>query len=163
MLECKTTKFRDPHPAQYQNSLQGVGYALILDAVALQEGYEMGNLYDVYYPVYSSTGMHWTTFPFPKGYAARADFIRALLYEKRIVHMYASEGYFPKVGSGCYSFFRECPYFGACTMSNRMLVGAAEKLLAEKDTEEGAKEHYQFHFTLEDLVKAQLIKQEQGE
>jgi len=64
--------------------------------------------------------------------------------------MYEAAGVYPMHGESCYNFFRECHYYGQCTM-------ATEYLTSEQDTEPKVEE-FQIELTLQNLIESQLSK-----
>lgn len=149
VLECKTTKYKNVHEANYKNSGQGIGYNTITDTIARKLGIEQGASYEVLYPVYKTFPFEWELFPFSKNYSDRAMWIRNLLRDKQHVAEYAMDGYFPMHGENCYDFFRPCTYFDTCTLSRNLLV-PNPVLKIEKS------EKYPFKFSLEELINSQL-------
>lgn len=155
--ENKTTKFRTINEAQYRNSGQALGYSIIIDAVAAKLGISISEAYKVHYAIWKSAGGdtgrgEWEMMPFEKNHTSRALWIKNLLIDKAHIMEYASDGYFPMHGESCYGFFRVCPYFGICEMSNRALVGETVPVKYEPD------DKYQFKFKLEDVIAAQLAR-----
>lgn len=151
VFECKSTKFRNIHPAMFGNSGQGLGYSLVVDAITAATGYTVEAAYDVMYPVYKTTALEWEKFEFRKSHTQRATWLMDLLRDKQHVSEYAQGEYFPMHGENCYDFFRPCSHFGVCEMSNKFLIPAGKvKLNVDKP------ELYTFHFTLEQLIEAQL-------
>lgn len=147
--ENKTTKYQNVHEANFKNSGQGLGYSLVLDAIAKKLGIEQGSSYFVKYLVYKTFGYEWEVFNFPKSHTERAMWIRNLLRDKQHIAEYANDEYFPMHGENCYDFFRPCPYFGTCTISRNYLV-PNPKVQVE------AEDKYPFKFSLEELIAAQL-------
>lgn len=154
VFEGKTTKFNKVDEASYKNSNQGVGYSLVLDSLAQILGIPEGPQYSVYYPVYKTSSMAWEVFPFAKSYTQRADFIQNMLFDKQTVQMYLAAGKFPKRGSGCYNFFRQCQHFDLCDMSNEYLIG--KRVVDSQILYGDPNEKYDFEFKLDDLIDAQI-------
>lgn len=152
--EGKTTKFRNIHEAVYKNSGQGLGYSLVIDAVAQRMGRELESSFDVLYNVWKTSANEWEIFRFNKNHTQRALWIKSLLLRIQQIETYASIGYFPQHGWNCYDFFRPCKWFGVCEMDNSSLFPGVPK---EKKDDPS---RYQFHFKLEELIEAQLLKQE---
>lgn len=149
VLEIKTTKFSKIDEAQYKNSNQGLSYGVVLDKIA------PGNAsYLVWYYVYSSTAEDWEFFDFAKDRVAKADWIRTVLYDTGNIKQCLDADFFPRQGESCFSFFRQCEYFGSCHMSNKNLY-AGQATLAKRVEDELA-EPYDFRFTLEEIVDQQL-------
>lgn len=155
VFECKTTGARRLHEAMYKNSGQGVGYSVVVDAISIAANESTDQPYSVLYCVYQTFRHEWTLFEFTKTFTERALWIKDLLLHIKRISDYAEAGYFPKNGNSCYAFFRPCEYFEVCGMSDRVLIGDESKIepLEEKE------EQYKFHFTLDELIDAQLQKQ----
>jgi hypothetical protein len=144
VLEFKTSSATNISSALYQNSFQGIGYSIVLDKLApgLQN-------YTVYYPVYCTKKSEWEIFEFEKSYAARAIWIRQLLLDVEIVSLYHEQRLFPTNGNSCYSFYKECAWFGVCHLENRNLVSKIKVTEPEPDG------LYQYELTLAELITAQ--------
>lgn len=149
VYEGKTTKFRNIHAAMFQNSGQGLGYSLVVDAISKQLGMELGSSYDVLYAVYKTGAYEWETFNFSKSHTQRAMWLKNLLRDKQHIAEYAWDDYFPMHGENCFDFFRPCPHFGSCEISSWLQY--PKPVLTVDDQSK-----YQFHFTLEELIDAQL-------
>lgn len=156
VFEGKTTKFREVDEASYKNSNQGVGYSLLLDTISELAGIPEGNKYSVFYPVYKTSVMAWDFLPFAKTYTMRADFIQSLLFDKQTIQMYIDAGKFPKRGSGCYNFFRRCPHFDICDMSNKYLLSGVKDDKAVANLYGSIDEKHDIYLTLEQVIDAQI-------
>lgn len=154
VLENKTTGFRTPHEATYENSAQALGYSLVLDQIVPLMDIPLNSSFKVYYPVYSSVAMEWNVFDFSKSHTSRALWIKNILLDKQHIMERAEEGYFPMYGESCYAFFRPCPHFGICNMSNKVLIG--KDIINRFEPEE----KYDFHFNLMDIIAQQLARVE---
>lgn len=157
VYEGKTTGSR-PNEAVYRNSNQGLSYSVVVDAIAKRMGLSTGETYEVIYGVYDSYRENWERFSFRKSFVDRALWIKSLLLDIEQISSYQNADYFPLHGEHCYAFFRQCEYFGACNMSDEYLVGPIENVVVMK--EDSSK--YQFKFTLDELIDAQLEKMETG-
>lgn len=155
VYEGKTTKFRNVHEAIFKHSGQSLGYSLIVDRIARLLEREIGSSYKVIYAVYKSTAMEWELFHFMKNHTERALWIKNILIDKRHVQEYADDDYFPMQGENCFDFFRPCEFFGTCTLSNKYIVGDAEKVEVRVDDPS----KYTYNFTLEDIIQTQLEKE----
>jgi len=111
--------------------------------------------YEVDYCVYKAGAYEWEIFPFKKSHHQRALWIRDLLLDKQYVEERAIENYFPKRGEACYDFFRPCEFFGFCEMSNDSILRGKEAGVQIE-----AEDKYQFKYSLEEIIDAQLAKQE---
>ena len=155
VYENKTTKSRTIHEAVYQNSGQGLGYSLILDKVAQEMGVAVGSSYKVIYGIYKTMDMNWEFMPFMKSHTQRAKWIKNLLIDKQRIADRAADNYFPMHGENCFSFFKPCPYFGLCEVSNDKLFPKGALLREDRQ------EKYDYKFNLLEIIESQLLKQEQ--
>jgi hypothetical protein len=155
ILENKTTGNYEIHEAMYKNQGQGLGYSLILDVIASKLGILDTQSYDILYPVYKSRKFEWEVMTFKKNNTQRALWLKRALLAVQQITIYAEENYFPMRGESCYDFNRECKYFDICEFSNSVLFPKLNlvKVLVDKE------EDYQYKFTLEELILAQLEKQ----
>jgi hypothetical protein len=131
VLELKTTSFTNLSPAIYQNSIQALGYAIVLDQIAKDT--RQVSAYSVFYWVVKSSALEFQPFVFPKNFSKRIGFINHLLAKIEIMELYRELGYYPMHGQSCYSFFSDCELLNTCEMSDETL-----KLMA------GKKEDHQF-------------------
>jgi hypothetical protein len=100
--------------------------------------------------------MNWELQYFTKNHSQRASWIKNLLIDNAMVTSYATGDYFPMHGENCYDFFRPCPAFGICELPNEaLLLGKEPKVVVDKP------ERYQFHFSLDEIIKAQFEKYEE--
>lgn len=142
VLECKTTGATYLNPATYANSSQGLSYSLPLDQILPDL-----SSYMVYYLVYMTSMQRWEVLPFEKHINQRAEFIRDLICDIRMLEMYKETG-FPRRGSGCVSFNRVCGMFGSCGQPTEELAPVLPPL---KDDSAA----YQFTFDLEEIIARQ--------
>ena len=121
VIELKTTKFNNVDPAMYRNSFQGVGYGVILDAIASELNLDSDFYVD--YIVYQTGSMQFTTLPFLKTFYQRAKWLDQLQLVMKTIDLYESTGSnFPMNGDSCFNFFKPCPYFGQCEQPNESLA-----------------------------------------
>lgn len=146
VLEVKTTGNTTLNDATYKNSAQAIGYSIILDVLvpALSS-------YKVIYYVYQTKSQEFTAIPFRKDALQRALWIRELLLDIDMVKLYEEAGVYPMRGESCFTFFRECEYYGTCTLSTEYLT----KPCVEEDVDI---EEYQINITLMDLLESQERK-----
>lgn len=134
VLELKTTKFTNVDPAMYRNSFQGVGYGVILDAIAAE--LNAPSEFYVDYLVYQTGSMNFLPLPFLKTFYQRAKWLDQLKLETKVIDLYQSTGnHFPMNGDSCYDFFRQCPYYGSCESDNEDLVIQQTKTSMMSDDE----------------------------
>ncbi len=149
VLEIKTTSSRVVSPAQYKNSAQAVGYSVVLDHL-----FPNLSSYRVIYLPYLTKDMSWEPAPYNKSYLQRALWIQELLLDTQTISLYDSFGVYPMRGESCFNYYRECEYFGLCTM-------ATEKLTSPHNPEKVQEElnkTYDVEVTLEQLIETQLVK-----
>ena len=157
VLECKTSKFKSVHDAQYKNSGQGLGYSLVVDAIVpiLQaSGVEVKSSWKVLYPIYLAGAFEWETKWFTKNNSQRARWLSNLIHDIQHISEYVENEHFPMHGESCYDYFRPCEYFGLCEMSDKSLIGPIDKVKVLVDDDS----RYSFKFDMMDLVKAQQEK-----
>jgi len=153
ILELKTTAATNLSAAQYKNSFQGIGYSIVLDAL-----FPELSSYTVHYLVYKTKASDYESLPFEKYYLDRTLWIRTLLLDVDTIQMYEEAGVYPMRGESCNDFYRECEYFGTCTLSTEALT---ESLTEEQEQEilRAHAEDFQIALTLNDLIQAQLAKE----
>lgn len=156
VLELKTTNKDTVIGAQYGNSQQGVGYGVVLDAIAKQynEGAHKSS-YTVLYLVFKTKKGEWEPIPFVKTFLQRAQWIRSVLTDIQKIEMYEREDFWPMHGENCVRFFRECDYYGICNMSDRSLFGDVSKIPVAGDSRDGKVVEYAFDLHVVDLLEAQ--------
>lgn len=153
VLEVKTSSSSSLYPAQYQNSSQAVGYSIVLDHI-----FKDLSSYKVLYLPYKTKDMVFEPLPFTKSFLQRALWIQEILLDTQAITAYDTIGIFPMHGESCYNWYRECEYFGTCTLATERLVKPIT-LEQEQKLDEDLKE-FQIHVTFDDLIAAQLEKME---
>lgn len=151
-FECKTTKSYQVNEASFKNSGQALGYSVTLDIVAPLLDIPVESSYEVLYPVYKTLPMEWELLPFTKNNTHRAKWIKNILIDKQHIIQFAEDDFFPMHGEHCFSFFRQCPYFGTCEFKTELLVGKSPEVRVEKASK------YDYHFKLSDIIENQLAK-----
>jgi hypothetical protein len=146
VLELKTTASSALNPATYKNSAQAIGYSVVLDVL-----FPELSSYKVLYLVYTTKTYEYNQLPFDKSYLQRALWIRELLLDIETIKMYEEAGIYPMRGESCYDFFKECFYYGICTLSTASLTSPLEE-------GEEKREEFQINLTLQDLINSQLAK-----
>lgn len=157
VLECKTSKYKQVHDAQYRNSGQGLGYSLVVDAIAAKlraQGREVASSWKVMYPIYLAGAMEWDIKWFHKSNAQRARWLMNLIIDIQHLSEFVEADYFPMHGESCFSFFRPCEYFELCEMKDSSLIGPIDKVPPLVDDES----RYSFRFSMEELIAAQQAK-----
>lgn len=155
VYEGKTTKYSNIHEAVYKNSSQALGYSVIVDTIVKKLGLPPeASSFEVFYGVYKTSPQLWQGFLFPKSHTSRADWIKNIYTDIQHIAEYAENDHFPKYGSNCYAFFRPCEFFEYCHMPDSILLRTIQ------EPEEDIFEKYQFHFTAEEIIQAQLERHE---
>ena len=149
VLEVKTTGLNEIDEAVYKNSAQAIGYSIVLDAI-----FPELSSYEVLYLPYKKKVKEFELRPYTKSYLQRALWIQELLMDIETIKMYAGQGIYPMHGENCYHFYRQCEYFGTCTLSTNYLVKPLSDAMAEKI----ASEEYTVELSLMDLLDSQLAK-----
>jgi len=148
VLELKTSSSNNVFPATFKNSAQAIGYSIVLDVL-----YPDYNSYDVMYLVYLTKEMEYADpLMFGKSYLQRALWIQEVLLDIETIKMYERAGVYPMRGESCYAWFRECEYFGLCTLSTKNITKP------EPPPEKRKEETFQINLTLADLITAQINK-----
>lgn len=160
VLELKTTANNTVLEASYGNSSQGVGYGVVLDAIAAQYP-EHHSSYTVLYLVYKTTKMEWEPLPFKKSFLQRAQWIKQTMMDCALIEMYDRENFWPKHGESCVRFYRNCPYYGLCGMSDKSLgIDDESKIPVKQDSrDDGKPVEYIFDLHVLDLLEAQMAKE----
>ena len=155
VVELKTNSGNQLHEAMYKNSMQAVGYSVVIDKAAQSLG--ISNAFDVQYVVYQTKQQKYTSLPFLKTPKDRAVFLSNLITDINYIDMCEQNNYYPRNGSSCYDFFRPCDYFGICNMSDEVLAGMAAKNIQEgaEVFDEAGEDFAMFQFSLEDLLQQQ--------
>lgn len=148
VLELKTTSSANLNPATYKNSAQAIGYSVVLDVL-----FPALSSYQVLYLVYTTKNYEYNPLPFEKSYLQRALWIRELLLDVETIKMYEEAGVYPMHGESCFNFYRECSYYGQCTLPTEYLT----EPLGEDEVKV---EEFQIELTLQDLIQSQLSKTE---
>lgn len=109
VLEVKTSGFKGVNAALYFNSEQALGYSVVVDQLfpGTQE-------YEVFYCVYSVPDEQWYLLPIVKPASAKAEFLSTLLLDHAAIKTYEKLDFYPKRGSSCYAYARDCKYLMQC-------------------------------------------------
>lgn len=167
IIELKTTKFTNLHEAMYKNSSQALGYSVVLDAIAREEG--TTSSYHVLYFVYKTTKIEFQEMVFPKSKLQRANFINSLILDIEQAQMYENYGIYPQRGENCFNFFNPCEYFNSCGFSDTSLKELVATQQATGDNQSSAgvygvleEEEFDFIFSLDNIREQQLAEIEAG-
>lgn len=149
VLEVKTTSSTSLNAAQYKNSSQALGYSVVLDVI-----FPELSSYKVFYLPYKTKDMEWEILPFAKSFTQRAQWIQELILDIETIKMYEGVGIYPSHGESCYDYYKECEFFGICTLRTESLINQFN----EEDKERIEKEVFEVNLSLADLITAQLGK-----
>lgn len=152
VLECKTTAATNVAAAAYKNSAQAIGYSIVLDVL-----YPELSSYTVQYLIDKTKQAEYDVMQFEKSYLDRALWIRSLLLDIERIKTYEEANIYPMHGESCNAFFRECEYFGICTLSTDSITEPQSPEDAQA-AEDSLETDFQIQVTIEDLIKAQLQK-----
>lgn len=159
VVELKHTSLKEPHPAQYSNSDQALGYSIVVDAMAASDGRGAQASYKVAYLIFSSSEQKWILMEFTKTAKQRLNFINNILRDVDRIHSYqeaAETGIpYPTNGSACFDFFKPCDLYNLCGMENAnllYLMHTPDK--SQKAFVEESKAH--FVFTMDQVIDMQI-------
>ena len=153
VLEVKTSSANIINSAQYKNSAQAIGYSIVLDAL-----FPELSSYQVQYLIYKTKDMDYEVMAFEKSYLDRALWIRTLLLDVDMIQMYEDSGIYPMRGQSCNEFYRECNYFGICSLP----VESLTEPLSDEDhqvIQDRIDNEFEITLSLADLIQAQLKKE----
>lgn len=152
VLEIKTSSGNVIHNS-YKNSAQAIGYSIVLDWL-----FPELSSYQVLYLVYKTKEYEYEPVLYTKTYLQRALWIQELLLEVETQELYEKVGVYPMFGESCISkFYRECEYLHICTLPTERIT----KPLTQKILDTLAEEKYDVEVSIEDLITAQLKKEQE--
>jgi hypothetical protein len=118
VAEIKTSGMTQQR-ANWENSLQTLGYFTAAKAIAIQEGKTIHP--DILYIVQqvgkigdADEGNGFFNFEFAKPPTAVSDFMMDLASQTAILEIFIENGFFPKHGHNCVQYGKPCKYFGTC-------------------------------------------------
>lgn len=150
IVEVKTTgsKQEDLKP-MFQNSAQGIGYSIILDAIEQEAGFDAS--WTVLYIVAQFKGPNIipkiNLLPFNKQAKHRFEWLLDMKLDYQRLLELEKLDYWPKRGNNCFNYFRPCPYFGICDLES--IAETTEARIAKE-------EDWDFVFNLEDLIAKEM-------
>ncbi len=153
VLECKTSSSSTLNASSYKNSFQAIGYSIVLDAL-----FPTLSSYTVQYLIYKTKQTEYEVMQFDKSYLDRALWIRSLLLDIETIKMYEAAEIYPQHGESCNQFFRECEYYGICSLPTEKLVTELSED-ERKEIERRNAEDFQVTLSINDLIEAQLGKE----
>lgn len=131
VLEFKTTGKNFTDRAEWENAEQGTSYSLVIPAIV-----PGATKYLMHYVIGLSKTFKWVDMPFIKTDQMKLDFVQDLLIETKVIEFYEKSNRFPTNGNACYSFMRQCPFFGICKLpTDRIVDLEAIKLDGDDDYE----------------------------
>lgn len=153
VLEVKTSSSTNLAAASYKNSAQAIGYSIVLDSI-----FPDLSAYTVQYLIYKTKDAEFDVMPFEKSYLDRALWIRTLLLDIETIKMYENAQVYPMRGQSCNDFYRECEYFGICTLATESIT----EPLSEEGTaliQQRNETEFQISLSIQDLINSQLSKE----
>ncbi len=150
IVEVKTTgsKVEDLRP-MFQNSAQGIGYSIILDAIEQESGLDAS--WTVLYAVVQFKAQNIVPkinlLPFQKQAKHRLEWLLDTRIDYERLLSCEELNYWPKRGTACFGFMRACPLFGICDLED--IAETTEAMIAEE-------EEWNFTFDLEELIAKEL-------
>lgn len=114
VMEIKTTS-RAAAQSDWANSSQTIGYNVLLQAMGAMTEEQVA--YHVRYLVYNAASGETEEFQFSRSLAERSEWVTSLLIDIRQMELYEELGIWPKRGTECRAFFRDCEFFGTCDLS----------------------------------------------
>jgi hypothetical protein len=141
VLEIKSTGVV-ANEANYKNSSQALGYAVILDSLGTDQ-----QSFDVLYLVYNTRAQDFQQMLFTKFFHQKVDFINSLVMDCELVTKYEAADYFPKHGESCFSFFRNCEFYDTCGLSNAGVLPPNKRYTADST-------EYTIELSLLDIITA---------
>lgn len=149
VIELKTSSSKSITQADYGNSTQALGYAVVLDYI--MPGL---NSFEVLYLVYRTESQEWINIPMFKSSLLKAEWIQTVVLARKMLELYESFNYFPREGSACKSMFGECKYYGICNLSDNLLIKPISK--SQEAALEKELSNYQIKLKIEDIISNQL-------
>lgn len=114
ILELKTGS-RAAAQADWANSSQTLGYNVILQALGVTSAEQAA--YHVKYLCYDANGRELSLMEFSKSAVERVEWIVGLLMDIQQMELYKEHGVWPKRGSSCRNWNRNCEHFLTCDLS----------------------------------------------
>jgi len=114
VVEVKTgsAEFSD---ADWANSAQTIGYNVVLQAYGAMSKQQVA--YHVLYLCYDAKNCALQQFHFSRSLAERAEWVASLMLDVQLIEMYKSGGVWPKRGTQCRQYKRNCEFYGTCDLT----------------------------------------------
>jgi len=148
VMEFKTTGLSSVAPALFANSNQALGYAVALDSIAPGQ-----TEYDVIYCIYQPKPQQWTVLEFNKSFKKKAEWVQDILLSHQQIGTYRQLNHYPKRGSSCMNYNRQCEWFGECDYVNKQKLANLPVLATGPDGQRA--EVVDYYFTLSDVISQQ--------
>lgn len=123
IFDNKTSSARYLNSDQYTNSMQALGYSVVLNKI------DPGQVevdYTVFYLVWMTFLERWEQFEFPKSEVHRAQWIQKKLWDmgtlERLLEVEGSYGMWPISGENCTSFGKPCKFLHECHRQTETLI-----------------------------------------
>ena len=149
VIELKTSSAKSITQADFGNSTQALGYAVVLDYI--MPGL---NSFEILYLIYRTESQEWLQMPMHKSALLKAEWIQTVILARKTLELYESMNYFPKEGSACRSMFGECKYYGICNLSDNLIIKPITN--GNINAKIAPYAQYQIQLKLEDIISNQL-------
>lgn len=136
-LEIKTSGFENANEALWQNSFQGMSYALIADLVTQKRNPQQLFLILEFPKLGQQVMRFW------RSREDKLSWLPSLALDVNMLETYKKNRFFPMRGGSCFQYYRTCPHLGVCNLT-RPEYTTEEKLEKPED--------YDFNFTLDTLL-----------
>lgn len=104
------------NPSDWSNSSQTIGYSVVLQHFGLMHKQQAA--YYVLYLCYDAVGRELQQFYFTRPLTERAEWLASLMFDVQIVAMYNEAGVWPKRGTACRTYKRDCEFYGVCDLTH---------------------------------------------
>jgi len=152
VLEIKTGSAAAQR-ADWGNSSQTIGYHILLQAMGAYA--ETPIAYHVLYLYYDAYGREVSYMPFSRSLAERSEWITSLMQDISMLEMYKTSNVWPKRGSSCREWGRDCEFYGLCDLTH---AAAADNGTFEFMT----LDEVDFYCTVQDLLEMQRTELEKS-
>lgn len=114
VFEVKTgsSEFSD---ADWANSAQTIGYNVVLQHFGAMSGEQTA--FHVHYLCYNAKDRELQQFRFSRSLAERAEWLASLMLDVQLIESYEQSGVWPKRGSNCRQYKRNCEFYGTCDLT----------------------------------------------
>ena len=155
IVDNKTSSARYLNSESYMNSMQALGYSVILSTLDPSHRFIDVN-YTVFYLVWMTFLERWEVFEFPKTEIHRAQWLQAKLWDidtlQRIRAQEGDYGMWPISGQSCYTWNRPCQYLGECHMATTSLMQPLREVDLEDEKYDRYGKPWDIETSLEELL-----------